>query len=63
MPFVTDLVKIGVTDAAEENFDLHIAFDWIASRDGGGSQRRFRAGSRVGFGLVRVHNLMLLLIS
>jgi len=32
-------MKIGVADAAEEDFDLHVGFCWFAPRDGGGSKR------------------------
>ena len=34
-PLVADLVQIGVTDAAVENFDLHVVFGGIAPRDRG----------------------------
>ena len=57
-PLVADLMEIGVADAAEEDFDLHVAFGRIASRDRGGGQRRCRAGSGVSFRVVRswMHN-------
>ncbi len=32
-PLVADRMKIGVADAAEQNFDLHVVFGWIATRD------------------------------
>jgi hypothetical protein len=32
-PLVTDLMQVGVTDAAEENVDLHVAFGRNAPRD------------------------------
>ena len=32
-PLVADLMEIGVADAAEQNFDLHVVFGWIAPRD------------------------------
>ena len=32
-PLVADRMKIGVADAAEQDFDLHVAFGWIATRD------------------------------
>ncbi len=35
-PLVADLVEIGVTDAAVQNFDLYVVFGWIAPRDRGG---------------------------
>ena len=54
VPLVAGLVKVGVADAAEENFDLHVAVGRIASRDRGGGQRRCRTGGGVGFNLI--HN-------
>ncbi len=51
-PLVADLVEIGVADAAEEDFDLHVVFGWIAPRDRGGGQRRSRTGSGVSFRVV-----------
>ena len=41
-----------MADAAEEDFDLHVVFGWIAPRDRGGGQRRCRTGSGVSFRLV-----------
>ena len=38
-PLVTNLVEIGVTDTAEEDFDLYIVFGGIAPGDRCGSQR------------------------
>ena len=35
-PLITHRVEIGVTNAAEQNFDLHVVFGWIAPRDRGG---------------------------
>lgn len=29
-PLVTYRMEVGVADAAEENFDLHVVFGWIA---------------------------------
>jgi hypothetical protein len=29
-------MEIGVADAAEEDFDLHIVFGWVAPSDRGG---------------------------
>ena len=52
-PLVADGMKIGVADAAEQNFDLHVAISWITTLDLSGSQRRCRTGSRVGFRVVR----------
>ena len=43
-PLVTDLMKIGVADAAEENLELHVAFGRIASWNRGGGQWRCRTG-------------------
>ena len=56
-PLVADLVEIGVADAAEEDFDLHVVFGWIAPRDRGGGQRRCRAGGGVGFRVVHALSL------
>jgi hypothetical protein len=39
-PLVTDLMKIGVADAAEENLELHVAFGRIAPWNRGGGQWR-----------------------
>src|SRR5256885_3587466 len=35
-PLVTHRMQVGVTDAAEKDFDLHVAFGRIASRYSGG---------------------------
>jgi hypothetical protein len=32
-------MKIGVANAAEQDFDLHVAVSWIATLDLGGGQR------------------------
>src|SRR5208283_712941 len=48
-PLVADLVEIGVTDAAEKDFDPYVVFSRVATRDRGGFQRRCRAGSGIGF--------------
>ena len=32
-PLVAHLVEVGVADAAEEDFDLHVAFGRLAARD------------------------------
>src|SRR5438067_6308479 len=61
VPLVTHLMEVGVTHAAEKNFDLHVALRRIASRNCGGGRRRCRAGSRVSFRFV--HSLTLLLVS
>ncbi len=45
-------MEIGVADAAEEDFDLHVVFGWIAPRDRGGGQRRCRTGGGVSFCVV-----------
>ena len=34
-PLVADRMKVGVADAAEQDFDLHVALRRIASRDNG----------------------------
>ena len=52
-PFVKNLVEVGVTDAAKQDFDLHVAVSWIATRNRGGSQLRCRTGSGVSFRVVR----------
>jgi len=46
-PLVTDLMEIGVADAAEEDFDLYVLFSGIAPRNRGGGKRRCRTGSGV----------------
>ena len=51
VPLVASIVKIGVTDAAEEDLDLHVVLRRIASRDRAGSQQRCRTGSGVSFGV------------
>jgi hypothetical protein len=52
MPFVANLMKIRMTNAAEQNLDLHVALSRIPPRDGGGSQRRRCAVSGISFGFV-----------
>ena len=32
-PLVADLVEVGVTDAAEEDLNLHVVFGWISTSD------------------------------
>src|SRR4029077_15502548 len=44
-PFVTNLVEVGVADATKQDFDLHVAVSWTATRNRGGSQRRCGTGS------------------
>src|SRR6266702_4311382 len=51
-PLVAHQMQIGVANAAEQNFNLHIAFGWFATVDLGGSQRRRFAGSGVGLRVV-----------
>src|SRR6266403_2231884 len=46
-PLVADRMEIGVADAAEQDFDLHIAVSWIATVDFSGGQPRCRARSGV----------------
>jgi len=46
-PLVSDLMKIGMTIAAEENFDLHAGRCRIAPSDLGGCRRRYQ--EKVGF--------------
>ena len=63
-PLVTNLMKIGVADAAEENLDLHVAVGRIAPRDRVVGERRCLTGSGVGFRVVCVvHSFVLLLVS
>src|ERR1700690_1963006 len=56
-PLVADLVEIGVTNAAIQNFDLDILFGWLTPGDHGGCQRRCRAGSGIGFHVVHALSL------
>jgi hypothetical protein len=56
-PLVAGLMEVGVTDAAEEDLNLHITLGWIAPRDRGGCKRRFLTGSGVGFCVVHGSNL------
>src|SRR5260370_8935704 len=53
-PLVADLVEIGVTDAAIQNFELYVVFGWIAPRDRGGGERRFLTGSGASFSVEHV---------
>ena len=48
-PLITHRVKIGMANTAEQDFDLHIVFGWIATRDCGGRHRRCGTGSGVSF--------------
>ena len=52
LPLIPDLVQVGVTDAAEQDFNLYVVFGWIAPRDRGGGQRRRRTGSGISFCVV-----------
>ena len=56
-PLVASLMQIGMTDAAEEDLDLHVILGWIAPRDRGGRKRRFLTGSGVRFCVVHASNL------
>src|SRR5271157_5134841 len=51
-PLVPDLVEVGVTDAAEKNFDLYVLIGRIAPRDRGGGQRRWCTSSGISFRVV-----------
>ncbi len=62
-PLVTDLVEIGVADPAEQDFDLYVAFVWIATLDLGGGKRRCCTRSGVSFGVVRRFILLLVCLS
>src|SRR6266566_3965134 len=46
-PLVADRMEIGVADAAEENFDLHVPVSWIAPADLSGGKPRCRARSGI----------------
>ena len=52
LPLVANLVEIGVTNAAEQDFDLHVVFGGIAPRDRGRRQRRCCTRSRICFCVV-----------
>src|SRR5439155_2183340 len=56
-PLVANLVEIGVTDAAIQNFNLYVVFGWIAPCYRSGGQRRCRTGSGVSFGVMHALNL------
>src|SRR4029453_4516271 len=57
-PLVAHRMQIGVADAAEQDFNLHVAISWMATLDLGGGQRRCLAGSGVSLRVVRswMHN-------
>src|SRR6266516_643962 len=42
-PLVANRMEIGVTDAAKQDFNLHVAVTWIATNNLSGRQRRCRA--------------------
>ena len=48
-PLIADGMKIGVADTAEKDFDLHVVFGWVASRNGRSGKWRGRTGSGIGF--------------
>src|SRR5437870_4668650 len=52
-PLVAHRMKIRVADAAEQDFDLHVAVSWIAPRNFGGRQSRCWTGSGVSLRVVR----------
>src|SRR5438093_5769792 len=52
-PLVAHRMKIGVADAAKEDFDLHVAVGWIAPRNFSGRQSRCWTGSGVSLRVVR----------
>ena len=56
-PLIARLVKIGVADATEENFDLDVVFGGIAALDGCGSKGRSGAGNGIGFCFVHESDL------
>jgi len=49
MPLVAGEMEVGVAHAAEEDFELHIAVGRLATRDGGGGERRRGSGGGIGF--------------
>src|SRR5205823_422504 len=53
-PLVTHLVKIGMTDAAEEDLDLYIVCSGSASRNRGGKKRRCWTGGGISSGVVHM---------
>ena len=62
-PLVTHRVEVRVADAAEKNFDLHVAFSGIASRDCAGGQRRCGTGRGVSDSFIHGFILLLLALS
>lgn len=54
LPLVADLVEIGMTDAAEENLDLHVVFSRVTARDRRRYQRRWRTSSGARLHVVHV---------
>ena len=56
-PLIADLMEIGVTDAAEEDFNLDVFLGWIAPRDRSGRKRRLLTGGGVCFRVVHGSNL------
>jgi len=53
-PFIAHLVEIGVTDAAEEDFDLYVVVGSITMLDRSRVERPRRTGSGVGFRFVHM---------
>src|SRR6266403_4117913 len=51
-PLVPDRMEIGVADAAEQDFDLHVTISWIATVDFSGGQPRCRTGSGISLRVV-----------
>ncbi len=47
-PFVTDLMEVGVADAAEKDFDLNIIVPWLTARDLGWRKRGCCTSSGIG---------------
>ena len=62
-PFVTSRMQVGVANAAEEDFNLHVALRRIAPRDCSGGQRRFFAGGGISFRFVQVGCMVKLLLA
>src|ERR1035438_9148115 len=52
LPLVADRMEVGVADATEQNLDLHVVIGRIATRNGGGGQRRCCAGCGISLRVV-----------
>src|SRR5580704_18179502 len=54
VPLVSDLMEVGMADAAKQDFDLNVARGRVATGNHGGGQGRGRTVGRIGFGFVHV---------